>query len=130
MTAKDKAQKLDRDASLKAVPIRNQLAKVEELEGGKVRISVPIRETWWTRILQRLTKAPKYKKIELDEVGTFVWKQCDGNTNVAAVVDRLCKRYNLSHRESEVSLTQYLRDLARRGVIGLGVSPEHLKKNR
>lgn len=129
MTAKRQQKGLDRETALKAVPVKNQLAKVEETKSGAVRISVPVRQTWWTRLMRRLTQAPRYRKIELDEIGTYVWKQCDGQTTVAGLIEKLCRRFNLSHREGEVSLTQYLRELARRGVIGLAVSAKDADKS-
>lgn len=129
MVAKKKQQGLDRDAALKAVPVKNQLAKVEETKSGAVRILVPVRQTWWTRLMRRLTQAPRYKKIELDEIGTYVWEQCDGQTTVAALIDKLCERFKLSRREGEASLTQYLRELAQRGVIGLAVPAKDADRN-
>ncbi len=121
--------KLSREQALDAVPVRNQLCKVEEAAGGGLLVSVPVRQSGWARLMKRLTYVPRYRKIELDEIGAFVWKQCDGRTNVRALIDRLCKRFKLSYREGEISLTQYLRTLARRNVIGLAVNPAARSKS-
>ena len=114
---------LTKPESLDAVPIKNQLCREEATGEGLVRLLVPVRETLMTKVMRRLTYVPKFKKIELDEVGTFVWQQCDGRTNVRALIDRVSKRYKLTQRESEVSVTLYLRTLARRNLIGLAVRP-------
>lgn len=114
--------KLSKPEALDAVPVRNPLCKEEETAGGGLLVLVPVRESGWARLMKRLTYVPRYRKIELDEIGAFVWKQCDGRTNVRVLIDRLCKRFKLSYREGEVSLTQYLRTLAKRNLIGLAVN--------
>ena len=119
--AKKKKPDLTKVDALDALPVRNQLCKAEETEAGMTIISTPVRRTGWTRLMKRLTSVPKYKKIELDEIGTFVWRHCDGRTSVRALIEKLCRRFKLSYREGEVSLTQYLRTLARRNLIGLAV---------
>jgi hypothetical protein len=121
---------MSRGESLKAVPVKNGACKETELESGLVQISVPIRQTWFTRLMGRLTSLPKYKKMELDEIGTFVWRHCDGRTTVRDLIDRLCRRFKLNQREGEVSLTQYLRTLARKNVIGLAVDAEAARRRR
>jgi coenzyme PQQ synthesis protein D (PqqD) len=120
--------KLDRANALDAVPIRNQLCTQEETEDGLIQLSVPVRQTLYTKIMKRLTQVPKFKKIELDEIGTFVWTQCNGRNNVRALIKKLCKRYKLSQREGEVSMTQYLQSLAQRNLIGLAVDGAVIRK--
>ena len=112
---------LTRDQALDAVPVRNELCREESTDAGLVRVLVPIRKTWVVGLMRRLTYAPEFRKIELDEIGSFVWRRCDGRTSVRVLVRQLCKEFRLSDREGEVSLTQYLRTLARRNLIGLAV---------
>ncbi len=114
--------KLSKPEALDAVPVRNHLCKEEETAGGGLLVLVPVRQSGWARFMKRLTYVPRYRKIELDEIGAFVWKQCDGRTSVRVLIDRLCKRFKLSYREGEVSLTQYLRSLAKRNLIGMAVN--------
>jgi hypothetical protein len=123
-----KKETLSRWRALDAVPLRNQHCSVEKTDSGQVRLSVPVRQTWLTRVARRLTSLPEYKKIELDEIGTYVWKQCDGRTNVKALIQKVSKRFKLSYREAEVSLTQYLKMLAQRNVIGLAVDGAERRK--
>lgn len=118
---KRKRSTLTRDDALNAIPVRNQSCRVEELDSGLVRISIPARPTLLLKVMKRLTDTPAVKKIELDEVGSFVWRHCDGRTTVRALINTLCKEFKLGYRESEVSLTQYLATLARRNLIGLAL---------
>ena len=119
---KKRGPQLSKPEALDAIPVRNQFCKVDHTDGGLALITVPVRQNLWTKLMKRLTSVPQYKKIELDEIGTFVWDQCDGRTNVRALIDKVCKRFRLSYREGEVSLTQYLKTLARRNLIGLAVT--------
>jgi len=38
---------------------------------------------------------------------------------VRDLVNHACRRYNLNKREAEVAMTGFLRELGRRGLIGL-----------
>jgi len=80
-------------------------------------------------LLARVFYVPKSRKIVLDELGTFVWERCDGQTTVRDLIGIFAERYKLGRREAEVSLTEYLRTLAKRGLIGIAV-PRDLGKRR
>jgi hypothetical protein len=62
---------------------------------------------------------PKTKKLQLDELGTAVWELIDGNQSVQQVIQRFAQKYQLPFREAAVAVTQFLRDLGKRGLIGL-----------
>jgi len=112
---------LTREQSLESVPVRNQAIEAEETEDGEVRLVIPLRQTWWARLLSRLFYVPKTRRIALDEVGSFVWGLCDGKHNVRQIIQALCQRYRLHRKEAEVSVVAYLRQLARKGIIGIAV---------
>lgn len=121
-------QQLTRDESLAARPVRNPAVEWSEVEGdtGKeVLLVVPARRTRAMPVLRlALGVSDKPRRIQLDEVGTFVWLLCDGNNSVDDVCCRLRERYRLSHREALISLTTYLRTLGRRGLIAFAVDKE------
>ncbi len=112
-------QHLDRQTSLRAKPVLNRLVKVEREEGGNVVLLVPRPDNWWVRWVTRRFKLPAYKRVALDELGSFVIEHCDGEHTVRDVVDKFSKEYRLNRREAEVSMNTFLRDLARRSIIGL-----------
>jgi hypothetical protein len=130
MASKRTKRGLTREESLKAVPVKNEACRELELDNGLIQLSVPVRRTWFTRLMGRLTSLPKYKKMELDEIGSYVWRQVDGRATVRDLIDRLCGRFKLTRREGEVSLTQYLRTLARKNVIGLAVDARAARRRR
>jgi hypothetical protein len=113
------AQKLDRGESLAAKPVVNRLVKVENDAAGNVILHVPRPDSRTVRLVSRVFRVPPYKRLALDELGTFVIELCDGENTVSDVVDRLSGTFKLNRREAEVSTMTFLRNLGRRGVIGL-----------
>jgi len=110
---------LDRQDSLAAKPVLNRLVKLERDEDGNIILQVPRRDTAMARTVARVFGIPPYKRVALDELGTFVIELCDGQNTVREMVDKLAKRFKLNHREAEVSLSTFLRTLGRRSIIGL-----------
>jgi hypothetical protein len=111
--------KIGRHEILAAVPIRNALVEWEMNDHEEVVLKVPRREDRVGKILHRIFAAPPFKQVVLDEVGSDVWQLCTGENNVDAIVKALARKYKLSRREVELSLANYLRTLAQRGLIGL-----------
>lgn len=122
-------QPLSREQSLASVPLRNQAVEVERTDAGELRLVVALRATWWAKLLSGIFYIPKKRRFVLDEIGGFVWELCDGKRNVRDIIQALAARYKLHRKEAEVSVVAYLRQLARRGLIGIAVlkSPEEPK---
>ena len=104
---------------LGAHPVRNPLVEWDVNDHGEVVLRVPRRQDRVGRILTRLFAAPEFKQVVLDEVGSDVWQLCTGANSVDAIVRALAKKYRLNRREVELSLSKYLQQLARRGLVGL-----------
>jgi hypothetical protein len=124
--ARRQAARFSRRDVLSAVPFRNPLIEWELREpadgaGGapEMVLRVPRRQDGWRRLLNRLFEGPPYRQVVLDELGTDVWRMCDGETSVEALIRSLANRHKLERREVELSLTIYLQTLAKRGFIGL-----------
>jgi hypothetical protein len=113
------APKITRHEILAAVPVRNSLVEWETNDQDEVVLKVPRRQDRVGRILHRVFAAPPFKQVVLDEVGSDVWHLCTGENSVDTIVKTLSKKYKLSRREVELSLANYLRTLAQRGLIGL-----------
>ncbi|MBT7065724.1 MAG: PqqD family protein [Verrucomicrobia bacterium] len=105
-------------------PARNDLLKWEKTETGEAQIKVTRQETWKTRLLSKVFYIPESRTITLDEVGTEVWQMCDGQTSVAAMIERLRERYRLDRKEAEVSLLSYLKTLGQKSFVGFLVDGE------
>jgi len=115
---------LTRDQAMSAWPVRNPSLTVHESEDGLVAVELPRRKDWVGNALGFLFFVPDSKPVQLDEVGSFVWKLCDGEHTVNEMAVALAKEYKLNRREVDVSLTQYLQTLGKRGMIAFAIPRE------
>ena len=63
--------------------------------------------------------ADPHYRIRLDEVGTFVWKACDGDTPLLAIADRMRARFGSGIEPAEPRLAQFVRKMLRSRIIEL-----------
>ena len=111
-------------------PGRNSLLTYEKRESGETILTVPQNEK-----VGRVTsdgavlKAPTERKVELDEVGGFVWELCDGDHTVESIVQKTSRQYKMNRREAEVSVTMFLQMLHERNFIGF-YKKETIKKRK
>ena len=105
------------------VPVKNPEVEEERVGEGEVILSWPMRVRPWARGLGRLLGGgggkPRQRRLQLDLLGTAVWELLDGRSPVREVVRRFAKRFELHPKEAEVAVSQFLRDLGKRGLIGL-----------
>jgi hypothetical protein len=109
---------LTREQALRTRPIRNQLLKWKKGEEQEIRLLLPRRNDRIARALCWLFRAPEYKEIVLDEVGSDIWELCDGGRGVEAIVSAIAGKYKMTRRECETSVSMYLKMLAERNLIG------------
>lgn len=63
-------------------------------------------------------REPHYQ-IRLDDVGTFVWKACDGRTSVGLIAERLRERFGTSVEPAEPRLERFVRQMTRSKLLCL-----------
>ncbi|MEM2183165.1 MAG: PqqD family protein [Candidatus Bathyarchaeia archaeon] len=122
-----------RSAFLKAKPIRNPILKWEkDKKTREIRIKVPLKtsqkeEKKKRSILDKLfPPEPRERIISLDRVGSVVWELCDGERTVGDIANYLVEKYKIMPEEAEISLSAYLNQLSKKGLIGF-ILPEELK---
>jgi hypothetical protein len=117
------ASPLNRQQAMACVPVKNTDVAEERLDTGEVLLSYPMATRPWIDRLARAVGAgePKIrrKKLQLDALGTAVWDLMDGRRTVRQVVRAFSKTHQLEDRESEMSVTLFLRQLGKRGIVGL-----------
>ncbi len=114
---------LTKSQSLTLTPVKNRESSEETLGSGVVIIQYPVTmRPWMAKWMQRFKgSSPRIgsRKLQLDSLGTEVWKMIDGKRTVRDIVGAFAKNHQLENREAEVAVTQFLRDLGKRGLIGL-----------
>jgi hypothetical protein len=113
----------ERDTSMDRVVVRNLRISVRRSEDGIVTIRYPIMlRPWIEKFLNRFgssSKENRFKKLQLDRLGSEVWDMVDDARSVRQITKTFADTHQLPIRESEIAVTQFLRDLGRRGIIGL-----------
>lgn len=112
---------LTREKSLALIPVKNRFVETTRLDGGLVRLSYPTTvKPWFSGPAKRLgvwNGKPMIKKLDLDEMGTLAWNLIDGKCAVKDIIAAFAARYALERREAEISMTAFIRELGKRGVI-------------
>ena len=76
---------------LDLTPVR--MHEHETVEEGKVVLLVKKFKNEKTGMFVLGRRSPVFR-VKLDELGSAVWKEIDGRSNVAAILDRLGKQFN------------------------------------
>ena len=69
---------------LERIPVKNEIFRYSVGEDGIVTIEVD-NKGLFNRIAQKLFKKPKVSYVHLDEFGSFVWLQIDGQRNITEI---------------------------------------------
>ena len=113
----------NRAEALDRIAVKNIQVTEARLETGEIVISYPVTMRPFFAGLVKRFGGPEVqiqmKKLQLDELGTSVWDMINGKFSVRQLVERFGKAHQLEAREAEVSVTQFIRELGRRGLIGL-----------
>jgi hypothetical protein len=121
---KQAALMLTRAQALTCIPVKGAHIQETRMETGEILLVFPdYKQPWFARFFQRpgLAGAGKVrlKKLQLDALGTSVWELMDGRRTVRQVTELFAQKYRLHPKEAEVSVSQFLRELGRRELIGL-----------
>jgi hypothetical protein len=120
---KSKKPTLSRAEALRRIPVKNIQITETRLETGEVVIRYPVTmRPFFAGLVRRFGGTEvqiQMKKLQLDELGTSVWDMINGKYSVRQLVERFARTHRLEAREAEVSVTQFIRELGKRGLIGL-----------
>ena len=115
---------ISRAEALKCTPVINSQVVADRLETGVVQIRYPVTiRPFFATWVKRFGGPDNYvqtKMLELDELGSSVWDLIDGKRSVRQLIQIFAETHQLQFREAEVAVTQFIRELGRRGLIGLG----------
>ncbi len=115
--------RIDKQRALTAIPVQNTEVSTETLISGQILIRYPVTmRPWlakWVRRFKGDSGQIRFRKLELDNLGTNVWQMIDGKRTVQDIIDEFAQIHQLQAGESESAITQFLRDLGKRGLIGM-----------
>jgi len=102
---------------LELKPLRN--AKWEIAETGLAVILIPkFRNEFLVRYLLPFF-AKKNFRVKLDAFGSFLWKHCDGLTNIQTIGERMKQEFGVAADPVYERLGRFLRKLEREGFVSI-----------
>ena len=114
---------LSRSQALECRPAKSLHITETRLENGEVLLEYPLAvKPWIAAVAKRLggaTDRVHTKKLQLDAMGTAVWDLVDGSRSVRRIVRIFAETHRLENKEAEVSVTSFIKQLGRRGLLGL-----------
>ena len=123
---KKKKLSLSRDEALACIPVKSEAVSAQRTAAGVIRLRYPlVVKPWIAELAKRFGAAsntPPARQLELDELGTRTWELIDGERSVQAIASQFARQTRVHPKEAEAAVTRFLRELGRRGVIGMAPS--------
>jgi len=97
--------------------VLNQGVTFSENDEGNIEVFVKLRRG--NGFLSRFQPAVMERKVKLDELGSFVFNQVDGNNTTLKIIECFITRYHTNRREAELSTVEFLKSLVKKGIISI-----------
>ncbi len=112
---------IDRRQSLAAIPVRNPTIVNETVtkdgDGIVVLTRLERGNRWWSRFAPPVIE----QRIELDEMGAFVFRRINGERKVQQIIEEFIRNFRVNRREAELSTVAFLKSLAQKRLISIVV---------
>lgn len=92
------------------IPVRNRRIRTGVKENGRVELAVQNRG-FFNRIAQLFFRRPKVSYIELDEYGSYLWQQLDGETDIYGLSQKMKSRFGEEAEPVVERLVQFMKTL-------------------
>lgn len=114
---------LSREDALNCIPVKSAAIQAAQTPEGMVRLRYPlVLKPWIAELAQRFSGArytPPSRQLELDELGSLTWDLIDGKRTVREIVRQFSSQTQVHPKEAEAAVTRFLRELGRRGIVGM-----------
>ncbi len=114
---------LNRTQALECVPAQNDTIQWQQLDSGEILFTYPLPLNAFFQALHRKfgknQEALPTKKLQLDQMGSFVWQEIDGKRTVREIIRHFAEEYKITTQEAEHAVTTFLKTLGQRGLIAL-----------
>ncbi len=110
---------------LEKIPLRAEIICWSKDEYELVTLEVENRGVF-NRIAQKLFKKPKVSYIHLDENGSFVWQQLDGEKNLVAIGEAIKEHFGGNAEPLYPRLSQFIKILESYNFISFKVKKSRL----
>ena len=105
----------------RAVPVRNQAAREVRMGRGLV-VEVPLPEARTRgRLLRWFVPMRSYRRVRIDELGSEILDECNGQTPVHSIIRWFAERHKLTFHEARLLIMLFLKQLMQRGAIAVAL---------
>lgn len=111
-------KRIGQENFLDFIPVINQDHTWKVKENGHVEIAMKNKGIF-NKIAQLIFRKPKISYIELDEFGSFVWRQIDGKKNVHEIGQIVKKKFGEKAEPLYTRLCTYIKTLKNHRFIML-----------
>ena len=101
---------------LKLIPKKNESINYKIDEDGKVNIIIK-RDGLLDRIVRKFLNTPKKRVVELDDLGSFVWKKIDGKSSFGDISEKLLEKFGDKSKPLYKRLATYTKILKNNDFI-------------
>jgi hypothetical protein len=110
---------INRSRTLAAIPVINPGLQISRDPNGNAVIRMKVRRGsgWFARFQPPIM----VKTIKLDELGTFVLDQVNGEDSVLDILSRFAVHFRSNRREAELSTVEFFKSLMKKGVVSMVV---------
>lgn len=106
---------------LQAIPVKNAAAEITETSSGiSARIFNKKNDSRFF-LLRWIVPYKPYRTIQLDSIGSYIWRLCDGKHTVENLCDIFAQDYKLTFHEARSGLTDYISKLIKSGVLAISI---------
>lgn len=117
------APQLSRTEALNCIPVKSTAIEASNTSEGVIRLRYPlVLKPWIAELAQRFSGAeytPPSRQLELDELGSLTWDLINGKQTVREIVRQFSGQTKVHPKEAEAAVTRFLRELGRRGIVGM-----------
>lgn len=117
--SKPEQRSIDRSEALRSIPAIVPGVTFEKEDDGRLMAVIPVKRGngFFARFQAPVTK----HRVRLDEIGAFVIEYINGERTVQEIVDAFAAKYRVNRREAELSMADFLKSLAQRNIIAIGI---------
>jgi hypothetical protein len=112
---------INRMEALNCIPEITPTVQWKQSENGEVQIEYPLAvKPLLQAIFKRFNQGKPQelkKKLQLDGHGSRVFASISGDKTVREIIEEFAHATSITRREAELSVTTFLRELGKRGII-------------
>ena len=114
------SQSVNWQEMMQYIPVRNEAAGFVETVDGKIKVTVKkLKHKFLVPPISWIIRPKSKQEIILDDIGMTVVKMCDAKKNIENIIDEFAAVNGLTFHESRVAITDYIKNLVRRGILAL-----------